>query len=126
MQKHINLKQLVLLAALMMPTVWCGANGTNLNDGYSHIEIREKIVQGTPRSSIIHAFLNDHYLTVSFSQDFSQVTIEVTTASGLFVDSVNLLVSTGWQFYIPDEGDYVFTITFADGDEYYGEFTITD
>lgn len=43
MQKHINLKQLVLLAALMMPTVWCGANGTNLNDGYSHIEIREKI-----------------------------------------------------------------------------------
>ena len=119
-------KSFILLFGLLLFTSSSEAVGINSIDGYSHITVQQANTHGTPRSPSIHAFLNDHYLTVSFSQDFGQVTIEVTTASGLFVDSVNLLVSTGWQFYIPDEGDYVFTITFADGDEYYGEFTITD
>ena len=28
--------------------------------------------------------------------------------------------------YLPQTGDYIITFTLANGDEYYGEFTVTD
>ena len=31
-----------------------------------------------------------------------------------------------YQFYLPLTGDYIITFTLANGDEYYGEFTVTD
>jgi hypothetical protein len=30
------------------------------------------------------------------------------------------------QIYIPNTGDYIVTFTLPNGDEYYGEFTVTD
>jgi hypothetical protein len=31
-----------------------------------------------------------------------------------------------YQFYLNQTGDYIITFTLSNGDEYYGEFTITD
>jgi hypothetical protein len=48
-----TLKLLVLLLGMILPATWSGAEGTNLTDGYSHIQIKGSVVQGTPRGSSI-------------------------------------------------------------------------
>ena len=126
MQKHINLKHVALLLGLLMPAVWCGANGISALDGLSHILIKEGDVQGVPKGSAIQASINGHYLTVVFTENLGQVTVEVTTATGSPVDGISTQTPNGVLIYIPLAGDYIVTFTLPNGDEYYGEFTVTD
>ena len=125
MQKFI-LKCIVLLFGLLLSTVWYGANASCLEDGHSLIFIKEGNVQGIPRGSTIHAAINGHLLTVTFTENLGQVAVEVTTATGSPVDATSTITPNGIQFYIPLAGDYIVTFTLPDGDEYYGEFTVTD
>lgn len=83
-------------------------------------------MQGFPKGSTINATISGHLLTVSFTQNIGQVAVEITTDTGVTVDCVNTSTPTGFQCYIPDAGDYVVTFTLSNGDEYYGEFTVTD
>ena len=126
MKKSNNLKQFVLLLILVLPTTWCGANGVFSTDGHSHINIKESIVQGMPKGSSILASIDGHTLTVIFTENLGQVTIEITTATGTHVDCMSLTTPDGFQFVIPNSGDYVITFTLPNGDEYYGEFTVTN
>ena len=80
----------------------------------------------TNKGESIHATLNGHSLVVSFSENLGQVDVEVSTASGAQVDCLSVLTPNGMQFYIPFEGDYMVTFTLPNGDEYYGEFTVTE
>lgn len=125
MQK-LNLKQLVLLLGLLLSAVWCGANGTNSIDGYSQIFIKEGGIQGMPKGSSIQASINGHYLTVVFTENLGEVTIELTTATGGTIDYLSMITPNGYQFFIPNTGDYIVTFTLPNGDEYYGEFTVSD
>lgn len=68
----------------------------------------------------------DHVLSVMFSENLGQVAVEVSTTSGTQVDCLSVLTPNGLQFYIPNSGNYIVTFTFSNGDEYYGEFTVTD
>lgn len=124
--RHIKNKLLVLLLGIIFPTVWCGANVITQFDGYSHIIIKEGILQGFPKGSTINATISGHLLTVSFTQNIGQVAVEITTDTGATVDCVNTSTPTGFQCYIPNAGDYIVTFTLSNGDEYYGEFTVTD
>ena len=126
MQKHINLKHVALLLGLLMPAVWCGASNLGLTDGHSHILIKEGNVQGLPKGSTICAAIDGHLLMVSFTENLGQVDVEITTASGSPVDATSTITPNGIQFYIPLAGDYIVTFTLSNGDEYYGEFTVTD
>ncbi len=67
-----------------------------------------------------------HTLTVVFTENIGQVTIEVTTATGATVDYLSMLTPNGYLYYITNTGDYIVTFTLPNGDEYYGEFTVTD
>ena len=125
MQKF-NLKLFVLLLGLLLPIVWCNANETNKIDGFSHIQIKESGSHDAPRAGSIQASINGHYLTVVFTENLGQVAIEVTTSTGGPVDGTSTITPTGIQIYIPDAGDYIVTFTLPNGDEYYGEFTVTD
>jgi len=126
MQKHINLKHVALLLGLLMPAVWSGAHNISSMDGYSHIMIKEGNVQGAPKGSSIQASIYGHTLTVSFTENLGQVAVEITTATGSYVQADSVITPNGLQFYIPLTGDYIVTFTLPNGDEYYGEFTITD
>ena len=119
-------KSLVLLLGLLLPTAWCGANGTSVTDGYSHIIVKEAHVHGHPKGSTINASLNGHNLTVFFSENLGQVVVEITYASGATIENLWIVTPNGLQTYLPLAGDYVITFTLPNGDEYYGEFTITD
>lgn len=122
--RNTTIKQFILLLGLMLPVAWCSANTTN--DGYSHIQIKESYVQSVPKGSTIQASINGHYLMVVFTENLGQVAIEISTATGGYVQTESCLTPNGLMFYIPNTGDYIVTFTLPNGDEYYGEFTVTD
>jgi hypothetical protein len=124
--RHTTFKQFVLLLGLLLPAVWCGANSTKSNDGYSHINVKEAGIQGMPKGSTIQASINGHTLTVVFTENLGEVAIEITTATGALVENFWTVTPNGLQTYLSLCGDYVITFTLPNGDEYYGEFTVTD
>ncbi|MBQ0128511.1 MAG: hypothetical protein KBT57_01605 [bacterium] len=63
---------------------------------------------------------------MAFSENIGQISVEVATAAGASVQCLSVLTPNGLQFYIPNVGDYIVTFTLSNGDEYYGEFTVTD
>ena len=125
MQK-LKLNTFVLSLILMFTTIWSNAYGVNMADGHSNINIKVGNVQGVPKGSTIHASINGHVLTVTFTENLGQVAVEVTTASGAPVDGTLTITPNGIQIYIPLAGDYIVTFTLPNGDVYYGEFTVTD
>ena len=124
--RHSTFKQFVLLLGMMLPVVWCGANGINSTDGYSHIYVKQGHVQSMPKGSTIQASINGHTLMVVFTENLGDVAIEITTATGALVENFWTITPNGLQTYLSLCGDYVITFTLPNGDEYYGEFTVTD
>ena len=126
MQRYIKVKHVVLLLGLLMPAVWCGASILGSLDVHSNINIKEGNVQGTPKGSSIQATIDGHTLTVVFTENLGQVNVEITTASGALVQVMWVSTPDGWQTNLSQTGDYIVTFTLSNGDEYYGEFTVTD
>lgn len=124
--RHTTIKQFVMLLGLMLPTVWCGANDTHIYDGHSHINIKVGSVQGAPKGYTINASIDGHTLIVVFSENLGQVNVEIAMASGVSVQFTTTQTPNGLQCYIPNTGDYIVTFTLSNGDEYYGEFIVTD
>ena len=126
MKKFIRLKQLIVVFALMLPVTWGGATSIHSIDGYSAIQIKEAHVSGTPRGSTIQASITGHYLTVTYTQGIGTVTMELDKVNGPNIFSFQAVTPDSFGFYLNQTGDYIITFTLANGDEYYGEFTITD
>ena len=127
MKKLIKFKRLILLLVLALPAVWCGATSIYSTDGYSAIQIKESYVQSMPKGHTIQASIDGHWLTVTFTQDIGTVTMELDKVSGPMIFSYPTVVTPdSYQFYLPLTGDYVITFTLTNGDEYYGEFDVTD
>ena len=124
--RYTKIKQFVLLLGLLIPAAWCGAVDFNLFDGYSHITIKETKVQGAPKGASILASIDGHTLTVVFTENLGQVAIEITTATGVPVENLWTPTPNGIQTYLSLTGDYIITFTLPNGDEYYGEFMVTD
>ena len=126
MQNTIKTKQLILLIGILLSSVWCNANRVCSMDGHSAIQLKESHVQGAPKGHTIQASIDGHYLTVVFTENLGEVSVEITTDTGGYVQIDSSLTPNGLQFYIPLAGDYIVTFTLPNGDEYYGEFTVTD
>ena len=124
--RNNNIKQLVLLLGLLLPAAWCGAHTANSTDGHSSIQIKRTGVQSTPKDYAIQAFIYGHTLTVVFTENLGTVEMEITTTSGTYVQTYWASTPEGLQTYLPQTGDYIITFTLSNGDEYYGEFTVTD
>ena len=121
-----NRKCRLLLLCLLLPITWSMASAIIVKDGYSHINIQESHVQGCPRGSSIDASINGHTLTVTFLENLGNVQIDITTATGGAVSYGHVWTPDSYIAYITNTGSYVVTITLENGDEYYGEFEVTD
>ncbi|MBR3710773.1 MAG: hypothetical protein IKM99_07420 [Bacteroidales bacterium] len=124
--KHSKIKQFVLLLGFLLSATWCGAYCSSLNDGLSHIAIKATHVQGCPKGSSIQATIDGHVLSVVFLENLGQVHVKLSLATGGDVDATYIYTPNGVNFYIPNTGSYVVTIILENGDEYYGEFEVTD
>ena len=122
----IKIKRITLVLGIVFSTAICVASENKTMDGYGSILVKEAHVESSPKGSSIHASINGHTLVVAFTENLGQVAIEVTTASGAYVECLSTPTPNGVQIYIPQAGDYVITFTLPNGDEYYGEFTVTD
>ena len=121
----VNIKQFVLLIGFILP-ITC-SYASILEDGHhSHVPIKEGCVQGVPKGSSIQATIDGHYLSVVFLDNLGQVTVEISSA--IFGESPSQSTPTpnGVSIYIPYTGSYIVTFTLPNGDEYYGEFEVTD
>ena len=78
----------------------------------------------TDISNYISADISGHKLTVAFSQNLGEVSIDISTASGATIFCLSVQTPTGYQLMIPSEGSYVVTFTLQDGSVYYGEFDV--
>ena len=105
-----------------------GVPGTENKKETGHIIVKEKSSsqQGGDRSESILASIDGHVLSVVFTENLGEVAIDITTAAGVSVDYNSLFTPNGVNFYIPLAGSYVVTFTLPNGDEYYGEFEVTD
>ncbi len=123
--------KLILMLCLVFSGALCYANGvaeTEEEKGKGiPLEVKEKVIHGSSdKSGSIVSFINGHYLTVVFTENLGQVAVEITTASGVPVENLWTYTPNGIQTYLSLAGDYIITFTLPNGDEYYGEFTVTD
>lgn len=124
--QRTKLKKIMLLVGLVILTIWCNANVFQIKDGHSHINVKEAHVQGPPKGSTIQAYIDGHVLTVAFTENLGSVSIEITTVTGTTIQTFWMSTPNGLQTELYLTGDYVITFTLPNGDEYYGEFTVTD
>lgn len=123
-----TLKPFLLLWLMLPMAAWSYANnviGTE-KDGAPLLIIKGTCHSGNDRGNAIHATLDGHLLTVVFTDNLGQVAVEVSSATGASIEYLSILTPNGLQIYIPNAGDYIVTFTLPNGDEYYGEFTVTD
>ena len=124
--------QLVLMLCLILSGALCYARGIagteneKGSDGTPIVIIRNSIHSGSEKGNTIISMINGHVLTVVFTENLGQVTVEVTTVSGNPVTCMSTYTPNGVILYVTNIGDYVITFTLPNGDEYYGEFTVTD
>ena len=124
--RHTTIKSIILLICLAAPVLWCNANDNSSTDGHSLIIIKNGDVQSIPQGTSIEASIDGHTLTVVFTENLGDVTVEITTASGAWVQTYWATTPTGLMTNIPLSGDYVVSFTLPNGDEYFGEFEVTD
>lgn len=121
-----KIKQFVMLLLLSVPAAWCGAVANEVTHGHTPIVIKETNTASSPRSSSIQASICGHVLSVVFSKDIGQVDVGIVSLTGGSTESFAERTPNGFNLYLPEEGDYLITFTLANGDEYYGEFSVTD
>ena len=125
--KKYNLKIIAMLLGFLLLTIGNQAKGINLTNGGNPIVILESNVQSVPKGTTIQASLDGHWLTVTFTQDIGTLTMELVKVSGpMIFNYPSVGTPDSFQFYLPLTGDYIITFTLSNGDEYYGEFTVTD
>ena len=121
---------LVLMLGLILSGALCYASGVTRTevkvDETPSITILKTKCGGTDKSGSISASIDGHYLTIVFTENLGQVAVEVTTSTGNPVDTLEGATPTGMLIFIALPGDYIVNFTLPNGDEYYGEFTVTD
>lgn len=126
----MRLKETILMLCFILTGVLCYANGEarmeKKGDGVTIDVFEVALCNGLSRGNSIIPTINGHVLSVTFTEDFGQVSVEVATAAGASVQYTSVLTPNGLQIYIPNAGNYIVTFTLSNGDVYAGEFTVTD
>lgn len=126
-----KLKEMILMLCFILSGALCYAHGEARTESEREkgilVEIKDSTgLSGLDKSNTITALINGHVLSVTFSENLGQVSVEVATVTGVSVQCLSVLTPNGLQVYIPNAGNYIVTFTLSNGDEYYGEFTVTD
>jgi len=104
-----------------------GEAGMEMKEDGTPIEVKEKTFHSeSDKSASINPSIDGHVLTILFTEDLGEVYAEVTSNTSIVVDATITITPNGILFYIPNTGEYIINITLPNGDEYIGEFEVTD
>lgn len=126
-------KNVLMLCFFILSGALCYANGKARTENEkgkegTPIEVIERASHGgSEKGTTIQASLDGHWLSVTFTQDIGTLTMELEMVSGAVIFNYSTVPTPdSYQFYLNQTGDYIITFTLANGDEYYGEFTVTN
>ena len=128
MQKLVTV---VLMLCLTLSGAFCHASGVagqeneKGKDGTPISVIEKSSHSGSEKGNSIIATINGQVLTVVFTENLGEVVVEITSTTGGNVQVDSTPTPNGLMFYIPFTGNYIINFTLPNGDEYYGEFTVT-
>ena len=122
--------RIVLMPCFILSGAFCFVHGEaetiKKRDEVAICLIANSTCSSPSKGSSIIPTLNGHILTIVFSENIGQVSVEVDTLAGASVESLSVYTPNCVQVYIPNAGNYIVTFTLSNGDVYYGEFTVTD
>ena len=125
-----NIIKIILMLCVIFSGAFCFAHveaETSVKEDGIPIEVVEKASYGgLDKSNSIIASIDGHYLSIVFTENLGQVSVEVTTITGGPVETVSMTTPNGQVLFIALTGDYIVNFTLPNGDEYYGEFSVTD
>ena len=116
-------KKIIFIICMLLITCWSFADNFCSSDGITVLASNEN---GSDRSSAIIASIDGHTLTVIFTQNLGDVTIEVSNEAGFPIDLDLIGTPNGYQCYIPLAGHYTVVYKLDNGDEYSGEYDVTN
>ena len=96
---------------LLLTASFCYASGTSTtkNANGTPITIHKSADHsGLDKSSSISVEINGHYLTVSFSENLGNVSIEIENVQGIVIEYNYVETPSGYLYYIPLDGSGVF------------------
>lgn len=117
------LRKIILFVFMLGVTGTIVADNLVIND---EITILANNGCGNDRSASISAHINGHYLNVAFLADLGSVTIKILDESYTMLELSYIETPSGYQYYIPLEGRYTLLIALEDGDEYRGDFEVSE
>ena len=121
------MKKRIILIVFMLGVISLGnANNTVTEDKLTVHANTENGDEKTNVAESIFADISGHKLTVAFSQNLGEVSIDISTASGATISCLSVQTPTGYHYFVQNAGSYVITFTLPNGDKYYGEFEVTD
>lgn len=124
--RRSKLKHFIFVLGFLLLVLWSIGFAKAATDPTNNIIIKVAHTNNTPRTSSIQASINGHTLTVVFTENLGQVNIEVSAISGGETQVESTPTPNGVLFFITDTGSYIVTFSLPNGDEYYGEFEVTD
>lgn len=120
-------KFLIFLSIMLSLSIgYSNSSSSNAQDGTTVLLIATSASSSAPRTDAIIASINGHTLTVVFTENLGTVTIEVKDVYGVAIDLDLIGTPNGYQCYIPLAGHYTVVFKLSNGDEYSGEFDVTD
>ena len=116
------------MLGLILSATLCHANITKINNrDEAPVTIRKGISYGgQDKSGSIIVYINGHSLSVAFTENLGNVSIEIKDEGGATLDITGMGTPSGYVFYIPLAGRYTVFFKLSNGDEYYGDFEVTD
>ena len=123
------MKKRIILIVFMLGVISLGNANNTVTVTEDKLTVRANTDNSNEKTNVaesIFADISGHKLTVAFSQNLGEVSIDISTASGASIFCLSVQTPTGYQYFVQNAGSYVITFTLPNGDKYYGEFEVTD
>lgn len=123
------MKKRIILIVFMLGVISLGNANNTVTVTEDKLTVRANTDNSNEKTNVaesIFADISGHKLTVAFSQNLGEVSIDISTASGATISCLSVQTPTGYHYFVQNAGSYVITFTLPNGDKYYGEFEVTD
>ena len=123
------MKKRIILIVFMLGVISLGNANNTVTVTEDKLTVRANTDNSNEKTNVaesIFADISGHKLTVAFSQNLGEVSIDISTASGATIFCLSVQTPTGYHYFVQNAGSYVITFTLPNGDKYYGEFEVTD